>query len=395
MRNNPSIISCLAAHPHDTDSYYEAIANCAGPDYMFWDAPLSAWISTGYEDCVGLLHDTRLERTRPCLSGNSESTDLMDFAQRIMDSQMMFSDDPAASGYRRDWSQSLSGQSSSGPTLKQLAAKTLEEAADGIERDAFKEILEPFVSRSICSRLGVKETERRALYRYILQYVNLLDGRTTNKDDFQLSLFALVSLYSKLSSRADPQLLREDRHRWISNLVLVLAAGHESTAYVLGTVLLRWAKPHTSTSAHLQRLRQVVTEAIRYDNPVQMIGRRATSELEVNKHRISKGDRVYLHIGAANRDPRMFAEASEFNPERSGPPPLSFGVGRSQCIGRSLAMDAAITFLSTMIESNVSLKIDRSGVRWNNGLSGRAFSVLPATVHSSTSIQTRYQAALC
>jgi cytochrome P450 len=202
-------------------------------------------------------------------------------------------------------------------------------------------------------------------------------------EELDAALLAIVSLYSRLGPLWET--LRpayDSRHKWISDYVLALVAGHESVAYLIATVLLNAGDElRTANSdadyAHLTRL---VVEGLRYDSPVQLLGRRVSAETHVNGHVLRAGDRVFLHVGCANRDPRLFSEPEVFNPLRSGPPALSFGAGRCQCVGRSLAIREAILFLATLANRSCAVQIAHERVRWNNGLAGRGFRTLPAVV---------------
>jgi cytochrome P450 len=62
------------------------------------------------------------------------------------------------------------------------------------------------------------------------------------------------------------------------------------------------------------------------------------------------GAEVVTLLGAANRDPRRFADPGEFRPARYDPaaaasPPISFGAGAHFCLGAALArLEAAVAF---------------------------------------------------
>jgi cytochrome P450 len=88
---------------------------------------------------------------------------------------------------------------------------------------------------------------------------------------------------------------------------------------------------------------------------------------------------VFLMIGAANRDPRRFDAAGEFDPYRPDNSPLSFGSGAHYCVGAALArMEAHVAFptlfarLPTLAPANLPVRKDRVTLR--------GFAELPVTV---------------
>jgi hypothetical protein len=88
-----------------------------------------------------------------------------------------------------------------------------------------------------------------------------------------------------------------------------------------------------------------LTETLRHDPPVRTVRRTATSDVRIGGVTIAQGDLVVLDIAAANRDPDVFADPDTFDPDRSGPPSLTFGAGPHRCPGRDHALALAAGML--------------------------------------------------
>jgi cytochrome P450 family 142 subfamily A polypeptide 1 len=60
---------------------------------------------------------------------------------------------------------------------------------------------------------------------------------------------------------------------------------------------------------------------------------------------IQRGDKIFLMLGAANRDERVIAKPDQFDVRRTPNPHLAFGWGGHFCLGANLArMETCIAF---------------------------------------------------
>ncbi|SNR48806.1 cytochrome P450 [Actinoplanes regularis] len=126
----------------------------------------------------------------------------------------------------------------------------------------------------------------------------------------------------------------------VANCVLLLFAGHETTANLIpkGLALL-FEHP-----GQLARLREdpelmplAVEEMLRYDGPASVIGRVTTEPVELAGHTVPAGEHIYLALMAANRDPDVFPDPDVFDITRQRNRHLAFGMGTYYCLGAALA----------------------------------------------------------
>ena len=91
-----------------------------------------------------------------------------------------------------------------------------------------------------------------------------------------------------------------------------------------------------------------VDEILRYHHPTQSTStnRRATGDLELGGKLIRANDPIRVGLGAANRDPAVYADPDRFDiHRRPGVPSLAFGAGPHFCLGSALArFEARLTF---------------------------------------------------
>ncbi|GAA1266395.1 cytochrome P450 [Saccharothrix xinjiangensis] len=149
---------------------------------------------------------------------------------------------------------------------------------------------------------------------------------------------------------ADGAKLTEDE--LVATSVLLLMAGHEATVNVIGNGVLalmdhpgQWRRLVGSPAL----LPTAVEELIRYDSPLQLFERTATAPVEVAGHLVEPGQKIAALLGAAARDPLVFAEPDVLDIGRDPNPHLGFGAGIHYCLGAPLArieVQAALSALT-------------------------------------------------
>jgi len=115
--------------------------------------------------------------------------------------------------------------------------------------------------------------------------------------------------------------------------------GHETTVNLIGNgvlALLRHPEQLEELRANPARIETAVEELLRFDSPAQMISRTAIRDVRLRERQIKAGDAVLAAIGAANRDPEVFAAPDELDLGRRPNPHLAFGLGTHICPGAQL-----------------------------------------------------------
>jgi cytochrome P450 len=144
---------------------------------------------------------------------------------------------------------------------------------------------------------------------------------------------------------------REDRlseEEVVAMVMIVFLAGFVTTTNLIGNGLIALLR----SPDQLRRLRDepgltqlAVGEMLRYDPPVQVVGRTALRPTEVAGQPIPEGDTIVCLIGGANRDPERFPDPDRFDAGRKHGQPLSFGWGIHHCLGSVLAsMEGRVVF---------------------------------------------------
>ena len=99
-------------------------------------------------------------------------------------------------------------------------------------------------------------------------------------------------------------------------------------------------------------------EALRLCPPAPVVTRTATADIDVDGYRVEAGTELVVGISAMHRDPALWDNPLDFDPDRFSPENsadrdrwqyLPFGGGPRSCIGDHFAMLEATLALATII----------------------------------------------
>jgi cytochrome P450 len=126
----------------------------------------------------------------------------------------------------------------------------------------------------------------------------------------------------------------------VVHILLLFVAGHQTTVDLLGSAVAL-IEEHPDERRRLieapELFEPAVEEVLRFESPVQIIARTALESFELAGVLIPEGRTVWILLGAANRDPRAFAEPHRFDVGRDPNPHLAFAAGVHYCLGAPLA----------------------------------------------------------
>ncbi|MBL0085579.1 MAG: cytochrome P450 [Ideonella sp.] len=126
----------------------------------------------------------------------------------------------------------------------------------------------------------------------------------------------------------------------MQNCIFLLNAGHETTSNLIGNgvhSLLAHRDQWDRLQAEPARITTAVEELLRFESPIQLNNRQLTQAAQVGERRLPAGSFITLAIGAANRDPAVFAEPDRLDIARKPNAHLAFGQGAHACSGMNVA----------------------------------------------------------
>jgi cytochrome P450 len=217
------------------------------------------------------------------------------------------------------------------------------------ELAAFMGAGRPSMANAEIALRSVIEMER--YFRAILE-----ERRRAPRDDLLSSL---------LGAEDQGQFLSEQE--LVSTCTMVLFGGHETTTNLIGTGVLSLL----NNPGELEALRDApalaanaIEELLRYDSPIQRQGRIAKEDMEIGGLQIPKGHRVFLVLGAANRDETQFPDPDRLDIRRADVRHLSFGMGAHYCVGAALARIEAQVTITSLLRRFPKLSLARAEIDW-------------------------------
>jgi cytochrome P450 len=155
----------------------------------------------------------------------------------------------------------------------------------------------------------------------------------------------------------------------VSNTILLLLAGHETTSNMIGNALIALHR-HPEQLALLKRepslMPAAVLECMRYDGSAQTTIRSALEDVEIAGVDVPCGTSVLLMFGSANRDPAQYADPDLLDIERNEARLQSFGSGIHHCLGYRMALVQLETALTALLERLPGLELTGlDNLNWN------------------------------
>lgn len=166
----------------------------------------------------------------------------------------------------------------------------------------------------------------------------------------------------------------------ISTCAIILGAGYETTAGILGNsvmALLRNPGERKRLQDDPSLISSAVEELLRYDPPVQATDRIATRDCEIGGKRIRKGQLVVTLLAAANRDPARFPDPERLDLGRPDNAHLSFSHGVHFCLGAQLARAELQIALGTLLRRFPDFTGDPHCDAWRPSITLRGLTTLP------------------
>jgi cytochrome P450 len=350
---------------------------------VYWSPQASTWVLSRYDDVAAALIDPA---TYSSASGIFPTPPGVDMTQLFLP-MLIMSDPPRHTQLRHLVSKAFTPRRIAGveARIQILVDDLLDQVSGAGTWDFVSGFAGPLPAIVIADMLGVPREDRdrfrtwsttliqsnpirgefgpgldaaAALYEYFSTFLG--ERRAHPRDDLMTAL---------VQAEVDGEHLSEEE--LLGFCLLLLIAGHETTTNLLSNsavVLSQHPESRRQLADNPALVPAAVEELLRYDSPVQGLGRTLTRQVDLHGQPMKAGDTVLLLFGSANRDDHAFPDADRFDINRRPERQVAFGRGIHFCLGASLARLEARIALQALLARHRDWDVDLdSAVRLRSG----------------------------
>lgn len=352
---------------------YPVFVRLAEHEPISWIPALDMWYVVGYENVRAALMDPRLTTV-------SERSTIYD----TFGEHMLTSEGATHGRYRRS-AQQFFTPAYIRTHLEPLIRERAESLVDALAHQGRTELRSAFAARlpvqtmlSVCGLPAAAEPRLRTWYDDFEAALANFSGDRRVRDaarrsvaEFHALLDAAIGASSAARSSSllahlveAPTADRLEDEAIKRNLSIIFFGGISTVEGLLLNCL--WAL--FETPGVLERVRcdigkipQLMEETMRWSSPVQSATRHVKERFEWQRIEFAPHDTVNCMLGAANRDPTVFADPDRFDVDRANSRRhLGFATGAHSCLGAQLAKAEVRIGLETLLGRLSGLRIDRA-----------------------------------
>ena len=397
------------ADPETARNPWPVYARLRAGDPVHWSPALRGWMLTRHDDVMAAQRDRRFSADRATpFADRMEAAARPDIARmgRVLARWMVFSDPPRHPALRRLTLEAFTPKAVE--SLRGRIGALVDDLLDrmdaaGPARDLMEDFARPLPAAVIAHILGVPERDVGRFRRWSDDIAGVVGRARSDPGRLETGAAALAALDAYLEGivaerrragasgalvdkliaarDADAALTEEEL---VANCALLLFAGHETTTHLIGNgVRLLLERP--DRFAALRRdpalAAGAVEEILRCEGAAHAIARVATEDVALRGKTIARGDRVFLMLGAANRDPEVFDDPETFDIRRKPGRHLAFGYGPHFCVGAPLARLEGEVALNRLAARFPDMALAERHAAWSPHFILRGLSRLPLALH--------------
>ena len=385
-------LEALLAAPDLVDDPYPTYKRLREEAPVLWSERVNGWVLTRYDDVTATFNDSaRFKnggRFEPVFDA-VDSTHRAEFApmRKHYHYGVIGADPPDHTRLRGLIQKAFAPRALEAmrAPVQAIVDAHLDGVANSGGMDVVRDLANPLPVIVIAQMMGVPPADSTLFKHWSDDVMRFQSGGRASLDDMRISQHALFEFRAYLQAlfaqrRADPrddlisalvqaeeQGDRLNEEELLATCVTLLVAGHETTTNLIANGLLALLR----NPGQLALLRAdpgliggAVEEMLRYDTSLQRNRRIVGEDLELRGQHMRKGQFVMQVIGAANRDPAVFADPDRFDITRNPNPHIGFGRGIHFCLGAPLARIEAPLAIQSLLKRFPDMRLDGDQLDW-------------------------------
>ncbi len=383
---------------------YALYADIRAHDPLHWDELMGFWVATRYADALAILHDHRFAKAQGLEAAlNRLPEGERDGARPVYAAfakQMLYADPPYHTQLRSLVSKAFTPRmiERMRAHVQQVVDGLLDAVADDGRMDVIQQFAYPLPVIVILEMMGLPLDERPQFKQWSDDFAATLGVVRRSPQLFAKGQESLIGLTQYISERCEWVQARDkdnllsalvsvhehgtslSQAEIVANTLLLLVAGHETTTNLIGNgllALLRHPEQMQRLRAEPALIGAATEELLRYDSPVQIVWRYATDDVSIGEKTIRTGQIVNVLLGAANRDPKQFADPDRLDLTRHIERHLGFSLGTHFCLGAPLARLEGEAALVTLLHRFPNLRLETEDLAWHDNPTFRGLTALP------------------
>jgi hypothetical protein len=371
-------------------------------DPVHWDPYLHAWVVTGYQDCVTVLHKFSADRTPAPEQIKAMGIEQLAPIAQVMTKQMLFMDAPTHTRLRKLCSVAFTSRriETMRAHIAEIAETLIARALPKGKIDLIADFAAPLPAIVTAEMLGVPAEDHEQLKSWSADFAEMLGNFQHNPDRAARVLKSVEEMqaYFRAAIRAQEKLPREGliqslmtaevdgarltEEEIIANTIVTMVGGQETTTNLIANGMLTLLRnPAALAQLHDDPtiIETAVEELLRYESPSQHTARIAPEDGELGGKRIRKRDAVMAVMAAGNRDPLRFVDPDTLDLARQDNRHLAFGWAAHFCFGAPLArMEGQIAF-TALLDRLKDIALPPQNLIWRENLGLRGLKALNVT----------------
>jgi cytochrome P450 len=405
-------VSALDYRPNDPAVLadpFPLYARLRDEDPAHWSPRLKAWVLTRYDDVKRVCLDTAgmsSDRLRPFFATlpGAEAQRVSELV-RYLTLWMVFRDPPEHTRLRRLAAKVFNVRSIHAlrPNVEALTSWLLDSLEGREEVDFIGDFAMPLPALVIIDMLGAPREELARLKRLSDDMALFIGSARDVPEKYERAAAAtreMAGIFRELiaARRAAPRqdllshLIAVDEEgdrlsddELVATCILLLFAGHETTTHHLANglrALLRFPQEMEKLRARPALAPAAVEELLRYDGPIGAQVRIVREPYSLHGKELRPGERVFVLMNAANRDPRAYPDPDRVDLERNGVPHLTFGFGAHICLGFPLARLEGQIALPAVLARWREISVAGEPLEWMDSMVLRGMTAMPVRVRA-------------